>query len=253
MPLMNHNSFILTSISDMLVDVTSATLGAGDGVETYPLCDYVMQSVFLKMTGALEQKMKCISWEMATNDYEYRYMRYSKNPLGECSSYQEKNDIYKDLVKQIQLRRRAEYCPSSIDRLGVLNKTTSQVKNTFIGTNLLIWAQKSFNEYIEIWGGLSERYFLENRNNLFTKRANLPPIGSGRKSLDEIYNDHLYKHRNRVAHNTFSYQQNLSTLSTLVNEYYKYNNYFVYFSILVLIDNVFIRLFDEYLCSIQEF
>jgi hypothetical protein len=60
-----------------------------------------MQSVFLKMTGFQEQKMKCIYWEMATNDYEYRY-EFTKNPLGECSSYTDKNIIYQQLVTQIQ-------------------------------------------------------------------------------------------------------------------------------------------------------
>jgi hypothetical protein len=32
-----------------------------------------MQSIFIKMTGFQEQKLKCIVWELATDDYEYRY------------------------------------------------------------------------------------------------------------------------------------------------------------------------------------
>ncbi len=87
---MNHNKFILSPVSNILKDVVSASSGIGDGIETYPLCDYVMQSVFLKMTGAQEQKMKCIVWELATNDYDYRYERFTKSPLGECSNYTEK-------------------------------------------------------------------------------------------------------------------------------------------------------------------
>src|SRR5688572_16987320 len=89
MPLNNHTEFILSPTTDILRDVVSASAGIGHGIETYPLCDYVMQSAFLKMTGFQEQKMKCICWELATNDYEYRY-EFTKNPLGECSSYKEK-------------------------------------------------------------------------------------------------------------------------------------------------------------------
>ena len=70
----NHKNFILSSISDVLNDAVSASAGVNSGIETYPLCDYIMQSVFLKMTGFQEQKMKCICWELATNDYEYRRM-----------------------------------------------------------------------------------------------------------------------------------------------------------------------------------
>mgnify|MGYP003475307783 FL=1 len=99
---MNHNNFILSPVSDILKDMISATSGIGDGIETYPLCDYIMQSTFLKMTGAQEQKMKCIVWELATYDYEYRYFRFTQKPLGECSSYDDKQKIYKDLIDQIQ-------------------------------------------------------------------------------------------------------------------------------------------------------
>ena len=31
-----------------------------------------MQSIFMKMTGAQEQKMKCICWEIATIDFDLR-------------------------------------------------------------------------------------------------------------------------------------------------------------------------------------
>ena len=98
---MNHNNFILSPLSRILEDLTIATAGIY-GIETYPLCEYLMQSSFLRMTGAQEQKMKCICWELATNDYEYRYERFRKNPVGECSSYKEKTIVYKDLIGQIQ-------------------------------------------------------------------------------------------------------------------------------------------------------
>ena len=73
---LNHTDFILAPISDILKDSISASDGIGSGMETFPLSDYVMQSVFLKMTGFQEQKMKCIVWDLATIDYEYRYKRY---------------------------------------------------------------------------------------------------------------------------------------------------------------------------------
>ena len=98
--MIKHKDFISSPITDILYDAVAASAGIGSGIETYPLCDYIMQSIFLKMTGSQEQKMKCICWEMATNDYEYRYL-FTQTPLGECSSYKEKYKIYSDLIKQI--------------------------------------------------------------------------------------------------------------------------------------------------------
>ena len=92
---MNHNNFILSPVSEILKDMVSASSGIGNGIESFPLFEYIMQSTFLKITGAQEQKMKCIVWELATHDYEYRYMRFTKNQLGECSNYSEKQKFIK--------------------------------------------------------------------------------------------------------------------------------------------------------------
>lgn len=92
-----HKDFILEPISGLLKDAVAASSGIGYGIETFPLCDYIVQSVFLKLTGFQEQKMKCICWEMASVDFEYRYV-FTKNPLGECSSYTEKQKIYIEVV-----------------------------------------------------------------------------------------------------------------------------------------------------------
>lgn len=244
MRLNNHTDFILSPVTDILKDAVSASGGIGSGIETFPLCDYIMQSVFLKMTGFQEQKMKCICWELATNDYEYRY-DFTKNPLGECSSYKEKQIIYKDLIDQIKKRSSGFDVSNDIGKDNILSTTTSEVKNIFSDTNLSIWSQKSFNEYGDIWNEIQKKHFANDKANLFTE------INNG-VSLQKIYKEYLYKHRNRVAHNTQSYQQNLPTLKTLVNEDYKYENYFIWFSILVLIDKIFIELYGKYLKALED-
>ena len=246
---MNHNKFILSPVSNILKDVVSASSGIGDGIETYPLCDYVMQSVFLKMTGAQEQKMKCIVWELATNDYDYRYERFTKSPLGECSNYTEKKTIYNDLIKQIEKYIGSSFVLNSIEKNNILQKTNKLITDTFLGTNLLIWTQMSFNEYEIIWNDISDEYFAIKKE-LFIKKDNISSRG---KALFEMYHEHLYKHRNRVAHNTLSYQQNLPTLNTLEKNDYLYNNYFIYFSIIILIDNTIMYLYNEYLKALRTY
>ena len=64
-----HSEFILTPLIKILIDGVSACHAIGDGMDSYPMGEYLMQSLFLKMTGAQEQKMKCICWDLATTDY----------------------------------------------------------------------------------------------------------------------------------------------------------------------------------------
>jgi len=229
----------LSPITDILKDVASASAGIGSGIETFPLCDYVMQSVFLKMTGFQEQKMKCVCWEMATVDYEYRY-DFTKTPLGECSSYSEKQKIYRDLIKQIE-KHGLEFSKIGIDKVKILTTTFSNILNTFSNTNLSIWAQKDFLTFQTISKEIKATHFVTEKGSLFSDAT-----------LKKMYEDHLYRQRNRVAHNTSSYQQNLPTLKTLINEDYKYENYFVFFSILVLIDSIFIELYKKYLTTLED-
>lgn len=234
-----HRDFILSPITVILEDAVAASIGIGNGIETFPLCDYVMQSIFLKMTGFQEQKMKCICWEMATIDFEYRY-EFTKKPLGECSSYQEKQTIYKDLIKQIE-KYGLEFSKIVIDNKSILKQTISDIIEIFSNTNLSIWAHKDFLNFQGITKSIKETHFANDKVTLFAD-----------PKLKTMYDDHLFRHRNRVAHNTSSYQQNLPTLKTLFNQDYKYENYFVFFSILVLIDKIFIKLYQTYLITIQE-
>ena len=153
-----HTDFILSPITDILKDVVSASSGIGNGIETYPLCDYVMQSVLLKMTGFQEQKMKCICWEMATVDYEYRY-DFTKKPLGECSSYSEKQNIYKDLINQIE-KYGLEFSRIGINKAEILRTTFSEIRNTFLRTNLSIWAYKDFLSFQTVLKDIKVTHFV---------------------------------------------------------------------------------------------
>ena len=240
---MNHNihkDFILSPITDILRDAVSASAGVGNGIQTFPLWDYVMQSVFIKMTGFQEQKIKCISWEIATYDYEYR-RDFIKTPLGECSTYKEKQKIHYDLIDQIEkYGLKFDDLKSLINKEEILSKTKSDIKNIFSHTNLFIWAQKYFMNYESIVNDINVGHFMNEKGSLFSEGK-----------LIKMYK-YLYDQRNRIAHNTTSYQQNLPTLKTLIEKDYKYNNYFLYFAILVLIDEIFIQLYDKYLTMLNS-
>jgi len=229
-----HTDFILSSTVDVLEDAVTASKAVGSGIETFSLNDYLMQSLFLKMTGFQEQKMKCICWELATFDYEYRY-EFSKSPLGECPTYKDKQKIYTQLVLQIK-KNGLEFGDLNLNKTVILNSTISDISNTFEDTNLSIWAQQNFNTFKEFCSSVQTGHFANTEKSLFSD-----------PKLQDIYENHLYRQRNRTAHNTSSYQQNLPTLKTLLDPKYDNLNYFIYFFLLVLIDKIFIALYKKYL------
>lgn len=233
-----HTKFITSPISTILNEATSASAGIGDGIETFPLCDYVMQSLLLRMTGSQEQKMKCICWEMATIDYEYRY-EFTKNPLGECSSYKDKQEIYKTLIKQME-KRGFPFDKLNINNDKILKESLDSVINAFSESNLSTWMQKSFLEFIKISETFKENHF-----------ASKDAIFTG-KPLKDVYEKYLYTQRNRIAHNTISYQENLPTLKTLADADYRFSNYFIFFFSLILIDRIFIALYNSYLTAVDN-
>lgn len=235
-----HKDFILSPITNILADAVSASAGIGSGIETYPLCDYIMQSTFLKMTGFQEQKMKCICWEMATNDYDYRY-DFTQKKLGECSNYTDKKNIYSDLIKQIENLGTPFSNNLISNKTQLLANTFSDITTVFTNTNLALWAEYDFLIFKDILNHLKSTHFANDKGSLFSDQT-----------LKDIYENHLYKLRNRIAHNTQSYQQNLPTLKSLAKDEHKYENLFVYFFILNLIDKIFIALFEKYLIAIKE-
>lgn len=289
----NHDKFILSPVLNILQETMNACNGIGSGIETQSLSDYVMQTTFLKMTGASEQKLKCICWEMATNDYTYRY-QYLKKNYGECSSYEDKNSVYADLLKSIkkinpqysidslfddveiishlailiednikytkqiqeqnkkrkltdeEYRKLAEEMTNRYRTKGLCDKERNafcrrvmflnikdEIESVLANSVVLLWKQQDYSNYIKLWERLSTNTFA-NEDVLLNKE------------LRYIYSNKLYVHRNRCAHNLTSYQNNLPTIKTLVSSDYMYENYYIYISLLILIDEIYIRLYKVY-------
>ena len=252
-----HTDFILTSISSVLKDGVSACRGIGGGIENIAACDYIMQSIFLKMTGFQEQKLKCICWELATDDYEYRFKRFAQKPLGECSCYDEKNIVLNDLIEIIKKNEPNYNIDTDINKQSLLHSVGSSIETIFSDSVLKIWAEHQYLDYLRIYANIKEECLLykgDKTCSLFGKCDNCQLMNKQTKvrtcgnlqNLSYLF-ELLYKHRNRCAHNTSSYQQNLPTLKLLSTPEYVYENYFVRFALLMLIDDVFVMLYKKYL------
>lgn len=294
-----HSKFILTPIIGILQDTVNACAGIGKGIETQSLGEYVLQTTFLKMTGASEQKLKCICWEMATNDYDYRYHYLRKN-YGECSSYTDKCSIYKDIQERIckldssfkisalfndiditskekylikqkvketqkkqEAKKKRKLTEEEVEKLakgmnsfyakkGLCDKEKTlfsrmvefesvqdRVDKIIARSIVAQWEHHNYMNYLSYWKSLSSWGFAEG-DALFCKE------------LQDFYSNHVYVHRNRCAHNLMSFQNNLPTLKTLVGKEHIIANYYFYFSVLILLDDIFVRLYKAYTCAMHQ-
>lgn len=234
-----HSDFILSPIIKILKDGISASRAIGDGMDSYPMCEYLMQSLFLKMTGAQEQKMKCICWELATLDYDYRYDFLHNKSYGECSTYDSKNSIFNDLIKAIK-KKDSSFEPTSILDAPFLSRIQANIIELYAQSTLSTWMNR---EYV----------FFRSKFRTVVNISQLQyPIAAKsytlfQSSLHKKYDDIVYSHRNRCAHNTLSYQVNKPELKVLANSEYGYHSYFFRFAIIVLIDEIFKLLFEKYI------
>ena len=245
-----HSDFILAPILEVLADGVNACKGVGDGIETQPLSEYILSSLFLKATGAQEQKLKCICWEIATHDYDFRYKFMRRDfQLGECSDYKSKNKVCSYLQEQImKLKKEESYTIAEDARKAIIAQAISDIETLFENTNISIWGVRGFAIYKDC---------VKNRLKFAQVLASYPKgkkyLNLFESTLQKDYDEIVYEPRNRLAHNTTSYQRHLPTLETLAAKESGRSNYFYRYTLLVLIDLILISLYREYRESLKSY
>ncbi len=248
-----HSEFIETPLLRILEEGIQACRPLGNGIQTEPMKEYFLSSLFLRMTGAQEQKLKCICWEMATHDYEFRfdYLRDFAAPkpvYGEFSSFTQKERVYNDLLRQIFLLNKGGrpsncHCLSKYPRFFgcVCRKIATLLKRD----PLCYWLQKEILDF---------------RNDAIVKSHDNGPSSPSQLGEDKKMGDYsllqkvlrsnydlvVKDHRNRCAHNLTSIQNRLPCLDVLKGAGYARCNYVYRFLWLILIDEIFIELHKEY-------
>lgn len=248
----NHISFILRPETAIIKEAVRSLDATNGGIETYPISDYLLHSLFLRLTGAQEQKLKCICWEMACRDYEYRYERYERKPYGECSSYDDKYTVYNDLLNEIKKLNEA-FTITDVIKDEILYNWRTSIQRVLENSLLVVNFKRSYDEYEVLIANVNNKWIV-NGKQLLTKKDNISEnerLTTCGLALQELFTEYVYKERNRCAHNTRSYQHNLPSIKEMMSQEYKLKNYFLYMSIIILLDEIYIKLFKIYLGNIR--
>ena len=219
---MKHKEFILTPLSS-LIEQTLQPLDLYKGqICNYIMKEYVLQTLFMKLTGCMEQKAKCILWDIATHDFEYRrdFLR-DNSSQGEYSTYKSKNYVYTTLVNHGGI----------IDdqRKGELLTQLEYFKDNILKESILkVWLPRELRD-LKI-------------KKLFGKQR-----WAGSSLLEYPLNDDiyikLYTHRNRCAHNVLSYQGNAMNPQKIKEM--GDASYATWFTLLVLMDMIYMELYEK--------
>lgn len=249
---LSHIPFILKPEADLVKEAMWSLNATSGGIEAYPICGYILHSLFLKLTGAQEQKLKCICWEMASRDYDYRYERFERNRYSECSDYKDKCMIYNDLLDEIKKYDETFVVDSALKNQ-ILNDWRISTRQLFEGSLLEKNFKCSYDDYVAMVSGVNEKWIMKDTQ-LLTNQSNLlatEKLATCGLALNEIFVKYVYRERNRCAHNTRSYQHNLPSLKAMTAEDYKLQNYFMYMSVILLLDTIYVKLFKIYLDKIK--
>lgn len=262
-----HVEFIQTPLYQILDEVCGILADSSGRMLSNISAEYILYSTFLKLTGAQEQKLKCVCWEIATDNYEFRYEWLSGQfSQGECSRLEDKNKILSKLLTLIRLKEDS-FTISNTDKSTIVNDVIWHVEQFYETSMVGHTMNRTHQEEFALW----KKTFDIIRNNpqiiceitasekapikIAQKKDQYPkalkealPLG-----LEELYLLQ-YKHRNRCAHNTTSYQETDMALFRNLGkvDLYRYN-YLIFFSLLLMIDDITIRLYNKYLqtCNVE--
>ena len=235
-----HNNFIFSSIEHVLEEGINALSPISDGIETFPLNEYIMKSIFLKMTGFQEQKFKCIAWEMATEDYEFRRIFLNDFAKEGFSTYNSKQKLYKALMERLE---RSEI-PEEV-RKTIIDESRNFIVNLIDDSKVKYWNEYKYNDFKDKIKSKVDYKKIAKKSE--DKRK---PVYNLLENDVQIIYEKLYRNRNRLAHNTVSYQQNLPVFEEMETEEFGCNNYFVWFYLLIIIDKIMVKLYKEF-CDIR--
>lgn len=225
-----EEKFIYTPIETIMEEAVCACASLGGGIETFPVSEYVFQSLFLKMTGSQEQKLKCICWYIASFDYKFRYDYLDKyKDLHQFSSLGDKTFVFGFIKDFIQRHDSKNVIITDAEKDKIIRDTAASIARIFGPSSLKEWNHRQYQTF-KLWAA----------------GINRGEVVSGAKLLigkmKDVY-DELYDNRNRYAHNTLSYQQNLPSMKSLVKGK-ECGNYYEWFFLLILLDKIFINRFE---------
>ena len=223
------DKFILTiQAKDIIEEAIIATSDLPDDFSSLPVVEYINSSIFLKLTGLLEQKFRALTWIMADNDREYRRDFLRNRSFGEYSNYADKQQVYKDLLSQI-----FNY---ESNNLYINHKELAKQSREYIISffNNTVFSSNFYNDFLQFINfDIPKKIKLLNITTQKETQVLIP-----NPKAKELF-ENIIKKRNKVAHNLEVNKYIKGDLSELCkNDEPNCDNIFICFWMLIYLDGI---------------
>ena len=229
-----HTDFILSDILSVIESGIDCVATLPEEIVCYPSVEFILQTLFLRVTGFQEQKLKCVMWQLATHDFDFRY-KYLKGEfqLGECSKWSDKKIVFDHLKRQN--KKVGVDVIDEDEARDIYSDTVDRYIALFQESVFSVWLPRDYNHFLDMIKDIGD----------------FPP-GYIHKGLlgDSVMLrncfDKAIDHRNKCAHNIGVYRANTPSLNVLRSDKDNLENYFSRLFVIALVDKAFVALYKHY-------
>ena len=278
--------FLMSDISSYIEEFVFIFNNDRISLQNLSICNLALQSVFLKLIGAVEQKIYNLKWYIGFNDLDVR-RKIQEDFTRQSTNQDSLNKSYELFIHKLKEYNNTLNFPSSIwGNSDLLEKSYNKTYEIFSKSSIIDYTGSQFYEFTQ--NSPLKLFFLHNKLHKSLKYAysskkkseinkkiqnidnevskyinmnkkffkNLPSKSKFsniiEKSLD-IYYDRLIHHRHALAHNFISVKMDLPLLKDILHEMYKYDTYYYRFMICIYLDFIIQDIFMHFKEIQEEF
>ena len=274
----NYDAIIRKNASVYIEEMCNACGNMDETLRFYPLTEYLLSSVLLRLTGFIEQKLDILQLILCNMDGKVRYNLLRKSHAL-SSNYDTVNSIYITFSKIIN-KLECDYAiiekmykgKSLFDNRECIYDAFSRILDLFKNSAIIYQRERHFKEFfilsdkiltyrekiaklqkilknVELSKSERKQYGTQ-LNVLVKKKRNLEKTHNTQDFLltndfINIYNQTI-QFRHTIAHNINSVQIDLPSISYVQSPEFKYENYFIRFMIILSVDMIFRDMYEYY-------
>lgn len=272
--------FLMSDISLYIEEFISIFNNDRITLQNSPICNLALQSIFLKLIGAVEQKIYNLKWYIGFNDLDVR-RKIQEDFTRQSTNQDSLNKAYELFIYKLKEYNPALKFSSSIWRNSdLLEKSYNKVYEMFSKSSLIDYTGSEFYDFTqnlplklffihnklhkalkgEYSSGTKQRInrnidainnelsnYIKNINCYFdNKLSTKEKFENVMSKCLELYYDRLIRHRHALAHNFISVKMDLPLLKDILHEMYKYDTYYYRFMICIYLDFIIQDIFMHF-------
>ena len=257
----DFDKIISKDVSTYPQEVCCAYGNSSNNIANYPLIEYLLSSVLLRMTGFMEQKLDILQLILCNQDEDFKYNLLRKSSKL-SSNYDEVSSIYKSfrniirtMEKELNVSDTKKYSDKLFKSSEYILNAHTKIHNIFKNSSIISPIKRNFDDFVNLKKRLLDlsKDITELRKELDKESLSQEEKKNKGIVLDQLKSQQalclseqdyisIYKgtidFRHSIAHNITSIKRDLPNISFIKSDNFQYENYFVRFMIILSIDEV---------------